>query len=954
MIQKLGKRKPLFLVVGLGLIVTGVIVFLVHRFKQAGSDKKSINSANSNQPSHSLENLPASDTYTVEAGDSATDSKAQQVKANQPERKSATAVVETVNSTARGNENINSSKGGNSQDSVDQGIATNQLKDDKKEIKTSDSKKGTKESKKIVVDEEREPQNDKGSSPDTATNKSEPLKQATDRANTAASGNKSASCNEPLKSEISKGDRADADDGPSGTTKETSNTEDVKEDNPTVATKKIESAEQKENQVDNTKASESNDESPKPDADFDVVKAFKSAKMVFIEYLKAAIFLSPNDTEIQEGYGEVVKQLASVLKETPTFTDTEDPIMSDLEKFVQEIIMSEAFIQEQDQMFSAECEQDVDTFEARFKVWLEWVRKFKITFPGRTTPDWITFTKYSEAKLWCIDLQPANFTKTENFMAETVLIFKSKKTELDALLKKDSAELVTLIREAKTFRDLSFAISGNYADDSADNQELNKELNVLHLNAMARYLKTHGEEESIVKALHSLADHVSGSKISSFECAKAWGNVIINVKDFYALDAYYQSIKDHTTSVCTDNQFPNVLFDQSNEKGLKMLRDEHKSKTAALLSAESTKDVLGKISVISFNNPRAENLNEYFRTVSLFFKDPNMRSLFSNLCPFTFPPVDGNELLSHLCCVVKKTVNTRPQFGHSWDDLSKFVKIPYEIIRNLEAESEDPVEIAEWTKFATDYELIMASGLKNDVVNEAVFDSYRLLKKDFTEDNLKQFLDLILKNPVKLSLEFLNIGHLVASNCEHSPRLICEIVSILWRLNDAGKVATNVMKIRNGKCIPMFEELGMNSFRFPFLLNILDDDVVKRLCTSERVTNIPRFEFKKTDQFKNFVASLTALQSKLYNDQWEHYQNTKYVRTQIRSYIGDNTNLFTPRIQFLTPSWNSHEMQKYLSPEILNIVKAYRELADVIGIGDENIEFLMKKEADNLQIYFKS
>ena len=943
MIPKLGKRKPLFLVGGVALIATGVIIFFIWQFRQAGSGKKSISSASNNQSSQNFQGLTSVlDTEAEKTGVSATDSNAQNDKARQLKGKNA-AAVETVDGKAPGEGNLSSKKGGNPQNSDNRGLATNQLKDDKKEIRLSDSKKGNEESKKIVVDDENGPSDIAGKAPkpknengSITLDNSESQKPTTGNANTNASGNKPASNSEPLKPESSKGKGADADNSSSGTNQETPKEEDANKPE-----------EQKDNQVDNTKKPESNDETPKPNADSDVVKAFKAAKVSFVEYLKKAILLSPDDTKINEAYSEVRKQLANVLKESPAFTDTENPIVPlpthslDMNEFVQRVFASEAFIQEYDKILSAECKQNVAEFEARFKVWLEWVKKFMITFPGRTTPNWITFTEYSEAKLWCINLNPADFTKTEQMVAEVSHAVKDKIVKF-ASETNSVASLFDRIQKAKSFQDVSSAISSTYTSEdffvSAENEQVNIELNALHLKIIAQHFEN-SEDESVVMALNSLAEHVSGrKKLSSYECTEAWGTVILNVKDLNELVNFQKSVRSYS-KLAFESQFPSKLFDNNVE--LTMLREQHREKTSALLPSRSTCDVLKKIVEFvefKFRNVSPNDLSAYFKAVSLLFFDK--RSLFYSLCPskYRFDEVDAEELRQLYWNVLKMDVKARPQSFTSvlhWNDLSIFLETPAEIIESLKAENADPKVLESWIKFSVDYELILASGLKSDEAqHEKYFAAYRELKANFTKENLSRFLELISNGPGELKNEW--ISDLIGRNCEHSQMLVSDVIRVLWDIKNPEKVATAVMKIKSAEENKMLNFFSSVAFKLPFLIKTLDNvDVISLMLTGDQVMHFSKtFSFTKTPQFEHFLNALTEFLSKLMNPKWENYKKTSDLRSVIRSV----TRLpeYAPSIDFLrlNQQQESNLLKQYLFRETADIINTFKELAKVIDSSE--------------------
>ena len=538
-------------------------------------------------------------------------------------------------------------------------------------------------------------------------------------------------------------------------------------------------------------------------------------------------------------------------------------------------------------------------------------------------------------------------TRFGKFVAEATQMLQGKKVQFDALSESRRFDwLLIKFREAKSFEDVSLAINTSYSSDSADDQELNKELNVLHLKTMALHFQSIGESESVVKALKSLADHVSGiKKLSSYECAEAWGKVIMNVKDVEVLQKYYETVNPINKSVLSDNQFPNELFEPKHRENFNLLRTQHQDKTATILSAKSTKEVLPRLTDVlksTFDQSTALEINTYFTSVSLLFRDPEKRSLFANLCP---PPPQPNEdnikLPEHIRNVLNKDLNVRrPQgFNVHWSDLLKFLKTPHDVIENLKAENEDAAEIQKWIEYAADYELLMASGLKYDE-HEAVFIAYRQLQASFTVNNLSQFLDLILKGPDDLKLEW--IGELVGYNCAHTKQLISDIVKTVWNTKNPELVATIVMKIRNEECNPMLNIAPGTAYVLPFLFGILDDDFILSMLAAQDVSAYPSdFKFKETPAFKAFLESLKAFFTTLNDPQFEHYEKTKHLLWDMRN--ARRVSDFAPSIGFLQAPIYSYMLKRHLHTQTSQLIKAYRELAKVIDSSE--IRNLMDAEA---------
>ena len=268
-------------------------------------------------------------------------------------------------SSAQGIKNMKSSKGGNSEKANDRGLATNQIKDAKKEIKPTDNKKGPEDNKKSVAENENGSQGNIGN----------PLKPKNDEANNASNN----------------GGQPNGNDSPPGINGGSSSPVDVTVNSSDIAT--------------NNAQPENSNEPPKPRSQSEIVGPFRSFKQTFIDYLGEAIFSSPDETKLKESFDKVKSQLANALKETPAFADTEYLSVTSalsLEDFVRAYFTSKLddIIRIYDGRLIEKCMANEAEYEEYFKAWLAWTKGFKIDLTGRASPEWITFSEYSHAKTW--------------------------------------------------------------------------------------------------------------------------------------------------------------------------------------------------------------------------------------------------------------------------------------------------------------------------------------------------------------------------------------------------------------------------------------------------------------------------------------------------------------------------------------------------------------------------
>ena len=792
----------------------------------------------------------------------------------------------------------------------------------------------------------------------------------------------------------------------------------------------------KENDKDTKDNNEPTKKKPIPPAD--PLKPFKSMKTNFVNNLKKAFLSNPDNEKLKTGFSNLQNQLKHVLEKTPDFVDPDEVFKVSstltLDDFVKTSFTKqlEEIIQEYDKKLTEACKSNVAEYEALFNSWLAWIKRLKIDLTGRTTPEWITFKSYSEAKKWCAKSNPAILSKDDIFLEEMAtldiklpptdtlkinpeVIFeiiekiekdangadpeaikkasekakevqkkysdliasdkskadvfsrlvavsqaKSKaseiitkyKAELNSLLKgsKTSDDLIVRVQAAKNFDEITKIIIGEYNIEdgylnTVDDQRHNK-LSMLHLEVMAKYFEVRNEDPSVVDSLKLLANDVGNDKMSSYDCAEAWGKVILKVKDVGDIKSYADAIEktkiNHLFSRI--NKFPYELFKKNNEDKLSKLRELHQEKTLTLLSAKSAADALEKICSLDLELSTGRELHDYFENVGDFFNGNVFGNIF-HICPYSASKDTGRAVLSHLKDVVKRTVTKRPSdlcsdelFVAKW-----FFRVPEKIAECLKKEKHSPDELQKWADFATNYEMIMGSGLENNAANEEYFKAYRKLKEDFTKDNLTPFLKLLLKTPEKF--KDMPIAALLAYICKDANEYILEdVVKALWKIDDSEKLAASIMALKKEGNKPIFNFMSFNGFKFPFLLNILDDDVLREICHEQYfnvVVDLPEnFDFKVTPEFNAFVDSLRNFQSEFSK---RGHDDEAFNKLRMEMLMVEPK--FAPSIGFFKPA-----LKRYFLQESKDVIEAYKKLAAVIG--DTAIQARMNAEAASIQQAF--
>ena len=770
----------------------------------------------------------------------------------------------------------------------------------------------------------------------------------------------------------------------------------------------------------------------------DSLKPFKSMKTNFVSNLKKAFLSNPDDEKLKTGYANLQNQLKHVLEKTPDFVDPDEKLKVSstlsLDDFVKTSFTTQLdeIIQEYDKKLTEACKSNVAEYEALFNAWLAWIKRLKIDLTGRTTPEWITFKSYPEAKKWCAKSNPAILSMDDIFLEELTALnitlptdplkitpeyiletiekiekkasgadpeaikkasekakevqkkytdliasdkskadvfsrllamsqAKSKALEIITKFKverdpldehsKISDDLIAKIQAAKNFDEITNIIIGEYKwDDTFITHiydQLHSKLSMIHMEVMTKYFEARNEDPSVVDSLNRLAKNVGNDKMSSYECAEAWGNVILKMKDIGELRSYADSLDKvkHRVDMPRFNKFPYKLFEKENEDDFSRLRELHHEKTLMLLSAKSGADALVKIDALDLELSTGKELEEFFTMVRSFFWD-DVFILYYAICPHD-NSANGKVLLDHIKEIAKREVIRSPSgLVIKNFDVQNYFKLPKDIARCLKQESISSDELEKWAKFGTDYEMIMGSGLEKNDVNEKYFEAYRKLKNAFTKDNLALFFELLLQNPEKFE-DKEKIAILVGYNCDgYSELVIISVVSTLWKINDAERIAANVMTLKNASDNQIFNFLTYNGFKFPFFLNILDDDIVRELCHKQHdIVNVElpnNFDFKHTPEFSEFVDSLKKLQAKfsevVYSD-GEFFKLSMDVAIALPK--------FAPSIGFLKPA-----LKKYSPQEVTNVIKTYKKLAVVIK--DAKIQTLMNAEATSVEQAFTS
>ena len=505
----------------------------------------------------------------------------------------------------------------------------------------------------------------------------------------------------------------------------------------------------------------------------------------------------------------------------------------------------------------------------------------------------------------------------------------------------NSDQMIDKIQKAATFQEIATTIVDevNLVKKPTNPKDIADcfMLNELYLQALGLFYKARSEDANVVSSVQRLESIVkslnSGKRKAEFEWAEAWGTIVMNVKDFETIESYASTMDIKGTF----NFHIPSLFWKTNSNHVNLLRDpKYKEIVTHLLSAKNTKEVLNAVTSLQLNEAiSSEELCDIFETISLLFKFDH--SLFDSLCPLIKGVLPGEDLLQHLKDIINRSVSSFPQnFEIQPFFLSTFTRIPKKIVERLIDEQETTAELEKWAEFSADYDLIMFLGLdKSDPNFEEYFVSYRKLKSSFTEKNLSVFLHLFIKKSKEYEKKG-TLGELINTNCKNGSYLMRDVIETLWKVKSPEKVAQSIMSIWNEDTGTSNVHFFLNvSFQLPFLLNRLDDEVIKELCIKNDVELPKNFDFKTKPEFQIFFEALKDLISSLKK------------KKQFIDLRGTKNDRFCPSIKFLTSN-----LKSLYSDGAYKVINTYKQLAGVIG--DTETQKDMINLADEVQKNFDS
>ena len=439
-----------------------------------------------------------------------------------------------------------------------------------------------------------------------------------------------------------------------------------------------------------------------------------------------------------------------------------------------------------------------------------------------------------------------------------------------------------------------------------------KEMNRLHLKLFAEYSVAYGEDAIVAELLSRLAENVMSNKMNAYECAETWGLVIIKLRDVEVLRVYERTVTSQNASdyVFSVNRYPNRFCD------FNFLRSFYPNQAALLLSSKSTKEAVQKVIALNDADIKGDDLRIFFPTLSSLFRNREQSAFH-----YLYSIDSGLVTLAHIKDILKRNVTKPiPALQRPLFDAEVFSVIPRKIAMLLKEENESADELKKWADYIPDYELIMICGLENNDANADFFQTYRELQAGCTESNLSHFLELFLKRFDQFMVKH-RLGSLITFNFEQNGAfrdVIRETASLLWDMKDSRRLAKNIMSVQSNddlkQRINCFEEY---KHVFPYLIDHFDEDVIRGLYEKEKVGLPSNFSFKDTPEFAEFIQSLDALALRVSDPKWEYYK---------QPYVQQSGGSVVPSVWFL-----SKEMEKSLPSEAARIMRAYENLANVIG-----------------------
>ena len=519
---------------------------------------------------------------------------------------------------------------------------------------------------------------------------------------------------------------------------------------------------------------------------------------------------------------------------------------------------------------------------------------------------------------------------TQSAVNETLKFIKND-SAIDRVFKMRNPKALKQIEEAKTIEQVFDAINSTFGLGSSK-----KTPSSVLVKAFGSYLKAKGENETVLKALQTIQDSMVADKVLNAEekmhQANAWTEVIVNIREESDLKMLAESAaKSENGEHCfsSSSGYPCFLLSDSNQEYVEFLRISAKEQTNCLAKANSVKEflkILSQIDLSHFPHP----LNEYLQALS--FSHGLCSNLSSGLDDLTIlidydNGDDKTGLLRELLEKRLKRVPKVPKCNNTWHlvpmGLRSFAKHFEEVGDMKEAE--------EWRAFAVEADLIFSLGLPNETKYERVFNDYRSLKEcGVTEEGLSNFLNLLLT----LELEYKNrvkflLSYMVSSK---SPDIIQMIFECSAELSDK-QAAQNIIKCKDVIDYSLFHNGKHLYFQVPFLIGVLDDEVVKVLCKNyKHPFSIPsNLGFKETVEFKNFV-----------NKQAELFRNLPrtLVSEKLDKIIQSSPD-FAPNIGFM--DWRILQNSQPYGAELID---AYEALANIMdAYADPALTRKMKEHA---------
>ena len=533
---------------------------------------------------------------------------------------------------------------------------------------------------------------------------------------------------------------------------------------------------------------------------------------------------------------------------------------------------------------------------------------------------------------------------TQSAVKETLKFIKDD-SKINSFFESDNPKALKQIEEAKTIEQLLDSINSTFTLSSASMKTPSSVL----VKAFSSYLKAKGESETVLNALQAIQDSLGADKAEflsveeKMQQANAWTEVIVNIGEESDLRILTELVakSDHGEyCLMSSSGYPHFILGNSNQEFVEILRISAKEQTNSLAKAKNLKEYLQILSQIDLSHCPC-SLRKYIHALS--YLHGLSGDIASGLAALKY--LDNYDNSSDKTVLLKELLGKRlervakvPKDNDSWYHVPSGLRS----FANHFEEVGDKKEAEEWRTFALEADIIFSLGLPNEAKYERIFSEYKGLKKaEVTEAGLSNFVDLLsnLEPEFQNGAKFL-LAFMVKSESNDVVQMILKTGPALK--NDH-QVAKNLIRCKNFVDRRQFSYGKHLYFQLPFLIGVLDDDVVQYLCMNhhQHPISIPsNMGFKKTAEYQNFVNKQTEFFGKIHYLSDDKNEALKTLIDEKLDKLASPPD-FAPNIGFM--DWR---ILQNCQPYGAELIDAYEALASIMdAYADPGLARKMKEHA---------